>query len=171
MKLKNEYKEITEKILNDENFKLLKNERHHGTNRYDHSRRVSFLSFLLCKLFKGDEKAGAEAGLLHDFFYGKSSYLEHPQVSSANAKKYFNISDKEASIIESHMYHLALLKNSYTFFKKDNKVKAKEYKPNCKEGYIVCFADMLVSIFEGSIFEVRYGVCLYLLFIMNLIRY
>ncbi len=171
MKIKNEYKELTENILNDEAFLLLKNERHHGTNRYDHCKRVAHVSFWLSKIFKGDKKSATIAGLLHDFFYGDSSYLEHPKVSSANAKKYYAITDKEAEIIESHMYHYALVKNSYSFLNKKNQVKAKKYKPNCKEGYLVCFADMLVSIFEGSIFEVRYGVCLYLLFIINLIRY
>lgn len=171
MKLSKEYKEITQSILNDENFLSLKNEAHHGTNRYDHCKRVSYVSFLLAKLFKGDIKDSCISGLLHDFFNGDSSYLNHPKTSSDNAKKYFHITNKEASIIETHMYHYALTKKCLPFINHDGKVNPKEYKPLYKEGYIVCISDLLVSIFELGMFKVRYSICLYLLFIINLMRY
>lgn len=176
MKLNKEYKELTSDILDSDIFKALKNDNHHGTNRYDHCKRVSYLSFLISKLFKANYKEATEAGLLHDFFYGKTgknnkiSYLNHPKTSADNAKKYFNISDTEASIIETHMYHHALLKKVMPFISNEKVEKAKDYKPTSKEGYIVCISDLLVSIFEVGCFKIRYSACLYFLFVFNLFR-
>lgn len=176
MKLNKEYKEITSDILNDEHFLELKNYRHHGTNRYDHCKRVSHVSFLLAKILKANVDDTVKAGLLHDFFLGSSnkeenSYLNHPKKCVQNAKEYFNINDFEANIIETHMYHYALTKKCLPFINHDGKVNPKEYKPLYKEGYIVCVSDLLVSIFELGMFKIRYSVCLYLLFIINLMRY
>ena len=173
MKLNKEYKEITRDIINNEYFTALKNDTHHGTNRYDHCKRVSYLSFLMTKLLRGKSEDAAKAGLLHDFFFGNTanSYLNHPKTSAINAKKYFSINDFEAEIIETHMYHYALVKKALPFINHDDKVIAKDYKPKSKEGYIVCISDLLVSIFELGFFKVRYSFCLYLIFIINIIRY
>lgn len=171
MKLNKEYKEITRDILENEEFLTLKDDTHHGTNRYDHCKRVSYLSFLMAKLFKGNCENVVKAGLLHDFFHGSSSYLDHPKKSVENAKKEFEITDKEVNIIETHMYHYALLKKTFPFINNKEKVNAKEYKPTCKEGFIVCISDLLVSIFECGVFKVRYNTCLYVLFLINLLHY
>lgn len=177
MSLNKEYKEISDDILNNDNFSILKNDVHHGTNKYDHCKRVSYLSFLLTKLFKGNSESAARAGLLHDFFYGsrtekkENDYLRHPKTSSNNAKKYFSISEKEAKIIESHMYHHALLKRLSPFMKEDDKKYFKENRPKDKESVIVCVSDLLVSLYEVCTFKIRYTTSLYLIFLINLIRY
>lgn len=177
MSLNKEYKEFSDSILNNDKFKELREDDHHGSNRYDHCRRVSYLSFLMAKLFKGNCEDVVKAGLLHDFFHGSTgskeaiSYLNHPKTSVKNAKKYFEITDNEAQIIETHMYHYALVKNVLPFINKQEKVKAKEYRPTSKEGFIVCISDLLVSIFEVARFKVRYDTCLYFLFVLNLMRY
>ena len=177
MSLNKEYKEFSEDIINNDNFLVLKNDVHHGTNKYDHCKRVSYLSFLFTKLFKGNSKEATRAGLLHDFFYGsrtskeENDYLKHPKTSSANAKKYFLINDKEAGIIESHMYHHALLKRLSPFMKEDDKKYFKENKPKDKESVIVCVSDLLVSLYEVCAFKVKYTTSLYLIFLINLIRY
>ena len=75
MSLNKEYKEFSEDILNNDNFLVLKNDVHHGTNKYDHCKRVSYLSFLFTKLFKGNSKEATRAGLLHDFFYGSRTSI------------------------------------------------------------------------------------------------
>ncbi len=174
MKINKEYREICENILNEEHFMSLKNDIHHGTNRYDHSKRVAHLSYLLTKLFKGNVKNATRAGLLHDFFNGNAkdseelSYLNHPLVSVENAKKYFDISKEEENIIKSHMYHYALVKK-VTNVKGKNKENV--FKPTSKEGKIVCLADLLVSAYEGIVFEGRYAAALYFVFLINLIRY
>ena len=177
MKINKEYKELTNDIINNENFELLKNDVHHGSNKYDHCKRVSYLSFLISKLFKCNYKNAARAGLLHDFFFGcrtakdENDYFKHPKTSAENAKRFFNITNKEENIIKSHMYHYALIKKLSHFIKEEDEIYFKDNKPKDKESIIVCVSDLLVSIFEVCAFKVRYNVCLYILFIMNIFRY
>ncbi len=176
MKINKEYKEFTKNIIEDEHFQALKEDNHHGTNRFEHCKRVSYLSYLLTKMLKGKEEEAAVAGLLHDFFYGETnskvaiSYLNHPKMSAKNAKKYFNINDNETKIIETHMYHYALVKSIFPFINKDEKIKSKNYRPTSKEGFIVCLSDLLVSIFEVGRYKIKYDTCLYILFLMNIIK-
>lgn len=177
MKLNKEYKEISNDILNNENFELLKNDIHHGTSKYAHCKRVSYLSFLLSKIFGGNSKKVVRAGLLHDFFFGtrtakeENSYFKHPMTSVKNARKYFEIDEKEANIIKSHMFHYAFIKNLTPFINKEEKEYYKSYKPQSKESIIVCVSDLLVSIFEVCAFKIRYNTSLYLIFILNLLHY
>lgn len=177
MKINKEYREITQNILNDENYKLLKNDTHHGTNKYDHCKRVSYLSFLMAKVFKGNTEEVARAGLLHDFFFGgrtekeENSYFSHPLTSARNAKEYFNIEDSEVKIIESHMYHYALVRRVFPFLKKEDKEYFSNYKPKNKDSVIVCVSDLLISFFEVCAFKVRYSVSLYIIFLINIMRY
>ena len=172
-----EYEELTSEILQNKYFLELQNDSHHGTNRYDHCKRVSYLSYLIVRLFKGNRQNAAIGGLLHDFFHGETgtsaeiNYLTHPRTSAKNAKKYFNINDEEAKIIETHMYHHALAKKVLPFISKEKGVNLKECRPTSKEGFIVCLSDLLVSIFEVGRYKVRYDTCLYFLFLINIIRY
>ena len=171
------YKEIINDIITDDNFQLIKNDNHLGTSKFDHCKRVSFLSYIIGKMFKGNISEVTRAGLLHDFFYGsrtskeENSYLNHPKTSIINSKKYFNISDNEARIIETHMFHYALVKKIFPFINRDRKIKLVEHKPNSKEGIIVCVSDLLVSIYELGMFKIRYSLCLYLLFVINIMKY
>lgn len=171
------YEKIVEHILNNENFVLLKNDNHHGTSKYAHCKRVSYLSYLFAKLFRANYHDVARAGLLHDFFYGsriskdENSYLKHPLTSSKNAIKHFNINEKEQKIIESHMYHHALLKNIMPNTSKEAQIYLKNNKPNNKESAIVCISDLLVSIYEVIIYKISYSCALYTLFLINVIKY
>lgn len=177
MKLNREYDEITQSILYNDKFVILKNDNHHGTNKYDHSKRVSYLSFLIAKMFRANSKEAAKAGLLHDFFYGErtekeeNSYLNHPITSANNAKKYFCITENEEKIIKSHMYHHAICKKLTPFLTEKDKDYLKKYKPNSKESIIVCISDLLVSIFEVGTFKIRYSTSLYIIFLINIFRY
>ena len=65
-----EFLELANDILNDDKFKLLKNDRHHGSNKYDHCKRVSYVSYRIAKFFNSDYKSIVRPALLHDFFYG-----------------------------------------------------------------------------------------------------
>lgn len=176
MSINKEYENITNPIIYNENFIILKNDTHHGTNKYDHCKRVSYLSFILAKIFRCNTKEVARAGLLHDFFYGtrlsnlENDYLRHPKTSVKNAKKYFKIDNIEESIIESHMYHYALVKRITPFITNEEKEYLHNSKPKNKESIIVCIADLLVSIYEVCIYKTRYSVILYMLFIMNNIK-
>lgn len=176
MSLIKEYENITNSIVYNENFILLKNDNHHGTNKYEHCKRVSYLSFLMSKLFKCNSKEVARAGLLHDFFFGtrtskpENDYLRHPKTSVCNAKKYFEIDEIEESIIESHMYHHALVKRMTPFMSDEDKKYFKEAKPKNRESVIVCLADLLVSFYEVCVYKVRYTTALYVIFLMNIMR-
>jgi len=175
MKDNYEYYRLAENILNNEYFLQLKKDNHHGTNKYDHCRRVSYVSFKLAKLFKADCKQTVRAGLLHDFFYGErtdkeeNSYLNHPNTSAINAKKYFGISDKEAEDIRTHMFHHVLVKKIFPFVNHKEKAKIKDVKPKSKEGAIICLSDLLVSIYEFEKYRFQYGISLTFLFVLNLL--
>jgi uncharacterized protein len=63
-----EYINLVKDILMNEEFKRLKEFYHHNSSIYEHARRVSFLSYKICKYLKLDYRAAARGGLLHDFF-------------------------------------------------------------------------------------------------------
>lgn len=155
------YTAIVENILFNSNFVKLKNDDHHGTNKYDHCRRVSYISYKIARLLHCDYKATARAGLLHDFFYGtrkesnENSYLNHPITSARNAKKYFAINKKEESIIRTHMFHQILIKKIFPFINRKEHAKVWESKPTCIEGWIVCMTDMFVAFYELFLYKVK----------------
>ena len=153
------YYDIVSDIVKNEKFEELKKDIHHSTNKRDHLMRVSKLSYKLAKLTKADITATTRAGILHDFFHGErtlciqNSYLNHPYTSASNAKKEFGISDFEADIIKTHMFHHTLFRSLVPFINPNEKVKIKDGKPKSKEAWIVCFSDLVVSAYEG----VRYN--------------
>lgn len=177
MSINKEFNKLTRDILLDEKFLLLKKDVHHGSNKYDHCKRVSYLSFLLAKLLKANCKNTTRAGLLHDFFYGsrtskeENDYLKHPKTSANNARQFFGINEQEGQIIESHMYHHALCKRILPFMNEDDKKYFINNKPKNKESVIVCLSDLLVSIYEVCVYKVRYNTCLYVLFLVNIMHY
>lgn len=168
-----EYREITNNIINNETFKKTKNDFHHGTSKYDHLIRVSKCSFILGKIFRANIKSVTISGLLHDFFFGtrkakkENSYLNHPKTAAKNAKTYFNINKLEEDAIKSHMYHHVIIKKILPFINRQEKAKVKDYKPNSKEGWIVCISDLLVSIIETVRFEFSYAAKLSFLIIIS----
>ncbi len=177
---KNNNKEFTSficDILENEQFLETKKDLHHGTSKYEHSIRVAKLSYRLGKFFKADLRGVTRAGLLHDFFLGtrkekpENSYLRHPVTASNNAKKYFNVSEKEAEDIKTHMFHHVLLKKIFPFINYKEKVSIKEFKPKSKEGWIICLSDLLVSIMECERFQFTYVANVTLLLIMNIVLF
>ena len=68
MSYNKEFLNIVSDILENEEFQKLKNIKHHDTDRFDHSLRVSYYSYLITKALRLNYKATARAGLLHDFF-------------------------------------------------------------------------------------------------------
>lgn len=175
MKNKLEYNKLAENILNNEYFLELKKDNHHGTNKYDHCKRVAYISYLLAKIFRANKDEVVRVGLLHDFFFGErthkdeNSYLNHPKTSALNAKKYFSITDKEAKDIETHMFHHVVIKKVLPFINTKEKAKIKEHKPKSKEGAIICISDLLVSVYEFERFKLGYGVSLLAIFTINLL--
>lgn len=112
---------------------------HHYTNRLDHSLRVSYLSYLICKRQHLDYRAAARAGLLHDLFYydwrttkfdtGTHAYI-HPRIALRNAERLTTLSAKEKDIIIKHMFGATLA------------------LPKYRESWIVSLVDDHVAIHE-----------------------
>ena len=108
--MEKEYLSIVDKIINNQKFLKLKNEKHHFTNRYNHSLSVSYLTYKITKKFDLDYKSATRAALLHDFFFGNefnnkiTQMFKHYEKALTNAKKITKLNELEESIISSHMY-------------------------------------------------------------------
>ena len=103
---------IVSNILKDDKFSEIKNCRHHGITRYEHSLRVAYYSYLVTKKLKLNYFETARGGLLHDFFITnelgnkekKLSAFVHPYKALKNSNEYFNVTDLERDIIINHMF-------------------------------------------------------------------
>ncbi len=135
-----EYIDLVKDILMNEEFKKLKEFYHHNSSIYEHARRVSFLSYKICKYLNLDYRAAARGGLLHDFFLydwrnhtepelaeEKFHGLHHPSIALSNAMKHFKITEKEKDIIVKHMWPLTLI------------------PPRYRESFVVTFVDKYLS--------------------------
>ncbi|MBS7576477.1 MULTISPECIES: HD domain-containing protein [unclassified Enterococcus] len=113
---------------------------HHYSTRLEHSIHVSYTSYKLAKLLRGNARATARAGLLHDMFYydwrdtkfesGSHAYM-HPRIALKNAEKITTISLLEADIIVKHMWGATIA------------------PPKYKESFIVTFVDKYWAIKEA----------------------
>lgn len=153
MKNNDDFLLIIDDILQNKKFNTLKNIQHHGKNNntYEHSYRTALCAYKLGMFFKFSNTeliSVTRAAMLHDFFcydwrlkeykkqFGEIKGIEkakyshafiHPQIACENAKKYFNISDKQADAIKNHMFPLTLT------------------LPHYKEGWIVTLADKVIA--------------------------
>lgn len=167
------YLRLVRDILENEEFNEIKKIDHHGITRFDHSLRVSYYSYRVSKLFRLDYDLVARAGLLHDFFFSKEekelingnkefivpsfkdklvSTFIHPKQSVENARRVFNISDKEADMIRSHMFPI------YTSI------------PKYAESWIVSIVDKCVATYEFSkkfSYKFSYATNLFILMIIK----
>lgn len=110
-----DFYKIVEDILSNTEFKKLKKESHHGTNRYIHSLRVAMGVYNISKNLNSKYVDITRAALLHDFFQDaqiNSRMLkiafEHPIRAYENASKYFNLTKMQENIIKCHMFPLAI---------------------------------------------------------------
>ena len=110
-----EYMKIVSEILKNREFNKLKDFTHHKTTRMEHSKRVAYLSYRICKKPDLDYVSAARGGLLHDFFLNKYNtknsrklLISHPSIALNNAKKHFVLSDKEKNIIKCHMFPISI---------------------------------------------------------------
>ena len=133
-----EYRKITQDILKNREFKKLESFPHHRITRLEHCKRVSYLSYKVCKKLNLDYVSAARGGLLHDFFLNKYTLsntrkllLNHPVIAVRNAKKHFKLNDKEVNIIKCHMFPMNL-----------------KYIPKYKESYVVSIVDKVCWAYE-----------------------
>ncbi len=142
-KSKTEYNKLLNEMINVDKYRELDNSIHHGISRFDHIKRVGYLSFLIAKFFKLDVNTVTRGALLHDFFteddvenYTRKEWHRlHPQIALENSKKYFNLNEIEENIISSHMFPIC------------------KTKPVYKESHVVATADKLVAVYEFTKFN------------------
>ena len=106
-----EYLNIINDIVNNEEFQKLKNVRHHlCTTRYNHSYNVALKTYKMCKKRNLDYISATRAALLHDFFFDDEinnrlkRLVKHYEKAINNASKITELSDKEKQMISSHMF-------------------------------------------------------------------
>lgn len=153
-----QYKMIVDYILEDKEFNKIKKSVHHGTDRLEHSIKVSYYSYLISKKIGLDYETTARAGLLHDYFLtdndkkmkdSAKSLFNHAKIASLNAIENFNISEKEKNIIETHMFPINIKPPKYL------------------EGWVINFVDKALAVSEVSI-KFKYTAVLWLLFLINI---
>lgn len=137
-----DYMALISAYFNDEHVQSLKNVPHHDSNRLNHSLKVSYLSYNLCKKMGLDYKCVAKAGLLHDFYFNRIEECstikdkitlfmnEHPEDALKNAEERFDISPLEKDIILSHMW------------------PASKHLPKHRESFVVSLVDKFFSVKE-----------------------
>lgn len=135
---------------------------HHGINRYDHSYRVAYHTYIITKKVKLNYKSATKAAMLHDFFYSEvqdkgsvKRLRSHPNYAVINAKKHFNINEMEEDIISKHMFPITFSPPKYI------------------EGWIVDLVDDYVSIYERllSIFRsLKFGLNTNIILLLILIN-
>ncbi len=113
------HKYIGDLINNNSVLKLKSFTHHYFTTCYDHSIRVAYHNFIICKLLGLNAKAASRGGLLHDLYlYNRKTYVRskgeklhgfrHPHIALDNASKLFRLTKIEKDIIVKHMFPLTL---------------------------------------------------------------
>lgn len=135
-----EFHRIIDGLLSNSNFSATKEIAHHGTTRYEHSMRVAYYSYIITKFLKLDYKETTEAALLHDFFLDEVSdknqiarLRQHPTYAVENAKKYFELTEKQEDIIKTHMFPITFTPPKYL------------------ESWIVDIVDDVSSVYERTL--------------------
>lgn len=146
-----EFYSIVDDILNNKEFQKLKSISHHDGNRFEHSLKVAEDAFYIAKRRNMDAISVARAGLLHDFFLEKyeehnslikkiNIICNHGNLARETALKYFNLTNKEINIIESHMFPLGLKipksKEAWLITCVDKFSATKEYTANFKFAHV-----------------------------------
>lgn len=135
------YRSLVDDILDNQEFKKLINNKHHGLTRLEHSLRVSYYSYIIAKKLKLNYQETARAGLLHDFFNNdqltekqqKISAFVHHSKALENSTKYYHLSKMEEDIIISHMFPLV-----------------PNHIPKYLESWLVSLVDKFVATYEYS---------------------
>ena len=158
-KNKDEFLNIVNDIINNDKFKELDGELHHGITRYGHSYRVAKGTYKVCKILHFDYKRATRGAMLHDFYLDSDFNMEtskqifsyHPNVALVNAKNNFEIGNLEANIIKAHMFPF-------------NGVM-----PKYKESWVVSAVDKGVAIYEMYHYKFKLALSVLVLFLFNLL--
>lgn len=160
MKNNNEFNDMVKDITENKKFNKLKEQPHHGINRYEHSMRVAKWTYKICKVFKMNSTIETtRAALLHDFYTdddltgsGAERLGTHPNTALQNSVKYYELNDIQKDIIKTHMFPCNL------------------NVPKYKESWIVSGIDKAVSTYEMLKFKAPLYTGIYLLFLFEIIK-
>ena len=129
-------KKLEEKIQNDKEFQaiikdLITNKtvlqmknyiQHYNTDCFEHCYTASYYCYKIAKKHKLDYRSAARAAMLHDLFlydwrvpstHNKLHAFHHPRTAYENAKKLFDLNEKEKDIILKHMWPLTIIPPKY----------------------------------------------------------
>lgn len=138
----NRFMEIALPIIEHEEYQQMKFIKHHDESVYDHSLKVAYRAYEIAYSHDLDWVSTIRGALLHDFFLYKfkktfsfrlitdsiKHAISHPIIALENAKKYFDLNEKEENIIKGHMFPFGL--------------------PKSKEAWIVSYVDKYIASFE-----------------------
>ncbi len=132
-----EFDNIVKEYLMHPKVQEMSKYKHHGITRLEHSIRVSYHTYKVCKTLKLNYKEATIAALLHDFFFnevetenGYNRLIYHPSYAVENVKQYFKINKFQEDIIRCHMFPVTIIPPKYL------------------EGWIVDIVDNTASIYE-----------------------
>ena len=158
----NEFNRLIKNIVSNDEFKKTKKITHHGITRYDHSLRVAYFSYIVTKALRLDYKETTTAALLHDFFIDEvkeknaiAKLRQHPKFAVENARKYFEISEKQEDIIKTHMFPVTFTPPKYL------------------ESWIVDIVDDIAAIYEKTYSvkkEIQAATTFILILVINFIK-
>ncbi len=154
-----EFDIIVRDIINNNHFRELDSELHHGISRYGHSYRVAQGVYRLTKKLGLNYKEATRAALLHDFYFDyqleeNSAFKNlslHPHVALLNANHHYVLSDLQKNMIESHMFPLSTV------------------LPKYKESFCLTLVDKVVAVKEQRKYKIGMKLGVYLLFVFNMI--
>lgn len=154
-----EFDLLVKDIINNQNFRELDNELHHGISRFGHSYRVAEGVYKVTKKFHMNYKEATRAALLHDFYFNYQleengdvkNLVEHPNMALLNASKYYELSELQKNMIASHMFPLS------------------KVLPKYKESICITIVDKVVALYEQQRYKVGMKLGVYLLFLFNMI--
>lgn len=137
-----EFMNLIMPIISTSNFKHMKSiPQHKNSSLYIHSILVAYNCYLVAKNNnKYDMNVVIRGALLHDYFlydWRKNKELlkghgfNHPKIALENAKKEYDLCDKEIDIIINHMWPLTLF-----------------HIPKSKEAWLISRIDKKVTIYE-----------------------
>lgn len=157
-----EFERIISPVLEIEEFNRLKFITHHGITRYEHSMRVAYLSYKVCKILHLDYQEVTIAALLHDFFIDEvegennaNKLRLHPHYAVKRASKYFDLTEKQVDIISTHMFPVTFTPPKYI------------------ESWIVDFVDDIAALYEKGYSmqqELRTSIFLFMFFVVNFVK-
>lgn len=137
-----EFMDLIEPIIKTENFKLMREiPQHKNSTMFIHSVLVAYNCYLRAKdNDKYDLNVVVRGALLHDYFLYdwrknrellKGHGFNHPKIALENARKEYDLCQKEIDIILNHMWPLTLF-----------------HMPKSKEAWLVSRMDKKVTLFE-----------------------